>query len=58
MCPVDIRLHSDPVADIATPAMSDLMRAIATDVPITTLIARRLLDLPVMPNGVADPIAA
>ena len=51
-------LNNDPVADLTAPFTADLVRAIAGDIPLATLKARRTLGLDPVPPGARDLVAA
>jgi hypothetical protein len=50
-------LHTDPVADLASDGVGDLIRCVVADVPLATLRGRRLLGLPALPESLRDPLA-
>ena len=51
-------LNNDPVSELTSPFMADLVRAIGGDIPLATLKARRTLGLDPVPPGALDLVAA
>jgi hypothetical protein len=51
-------LHGDPIGDLLSPMVADVVRAVVRDVPLSILKARRTLGLDPLPPGIDDPIAA
>jgi len=51
-------LNDDPVANLKSDTISDIVRCVVTDVGVSTMKARRALGLSGLPDGIADPIAA
>jgi hypothetical protein len=51
-------LHANPVADLGSDSVADLIRCIVADVPLATLRGRRMLGLGPLPEGILDPVAA